>query len=68
MNKVVMEIHVQIFVWTYNFISLVTGSNGKYVFNIFKNSNFPKWPYYLTFLPAVHGESSLFLTKFTIFS
>ena len=35
MNKVVMQIHVQIFVWTYNFISLVTGSNGKHVFNIF---------------------------------
>lgn len=70
MNNATMNIHVQVSVWTYVFISLgymlrsrIAGLCGNSVFSHSRNPRlFPKWLHHFTFPPSVY-EVSHFSTK-----
>lgn len=59
MKKMGINIHAQVFWWTYKFLFLlrsrIAGSYVKYVFKFLKCPNFiPKWLYHFVFLPKLY--------------
>ena len=66
MNKAAINIHIQIFLWTYFFVSLgsiprngIAGSYGNWMFQLFEElpGCFPKWLYHFIFPPTVYEGS-----------